>query len=510
MQNSKAIVVGAGIGGLVAALQLTMRGLDVTLIERAMRPGGKMREVSAGKAKIDAGPTVLTMRKVFEEIFASADTQLDDHLTLKQADILARHAWSETERLDLYADIERSVEAISAFSGTAEAQRFRQFCRHSQRVFRTLEDAFIHSVNPSPLSLVRDTKLLDLMNIKPYGTLWKGLGDYFHDDRLRQLFARYSTYVGSSPFLAPATLMLVAHVELDGVWLVEGGMHRIPEALARLCSQRGVDIRYGTAVTDISVQHGRAAGVRLATGEHLPADYVVANADVAALAAGRFGADVQRTVKAPKPEERSLSAVTWNLHSPTDGFPLLRHNVFFCRHYAAEFDDIFQQGRLPQEPTVYICAQDRDDRDDTTIKGPERLLCLVNAPPRGDLQPFSNAEIEQCEERTFALLARCGLQIKRRADTSVITNPTDFDRLFPATGGALYGQASHDWRASFKRQGVRAKLPGLYLAGGSVHPGAGVPMAAISGQMAAKAVLADLNSRRKSRRGGIFGGMLTR
>jgi 1-hydroxycarotenoid 3,4-desaturase len=171
----------------------------------------------------------------------------------------------------------------------------------------------------------------------------------------------------------------------------------------------------------------------------------------------------------------------------------VRHNVFFSRDYAAEFEAIFAQQRLPEEPTVYVCAQDRGD-DGGVPDGPERLLCLVNAPPRGDIQPFEPGEIEQCEEHTFNLLARCGLQVDLTPERRVITTPTEFERLFPATGGALYGRTSHGWQGPFSRSGARSKVPRLYLAGGSVHPGPGVPMAAISGRLAAEAMLADLSS----------------
>jgi 1-hydroxycarotenoid 3,4-desaturase len=194
------------------------------------------------------------------------------------------------------------------------------------------------------------------------------------------------------------------------------------------------------------------------------------------------------------PAIRSLSAVTWNLVAETRGFPLLRHTVFFSQDYPDEFDAIFRRTRLPNEPTVYLCAHDRDDRDGAAPEGPERLLCLVNAPAAGDSHPFDPAEIERCETRTFTLLERCGLAVARESASRLVTTPADFHRLFPATGGALYGQASHGWRASFSRPGTRSRVPGLYLAGGSVHPGAGVPMAALSGRLAATAVLSDLTS----------------
>ena len=494
MPLRRVAVVGAGIGGLAAALELAAQGLDVVVLEQAAAPGGKMREVVVGEARIDAGPTVLTMRWVFEELFAAAGASLGDHLLLHPAEILARHAWSETEGLDLFADLARSIDAIGAFAGLAEARAFREFSERARNVYRTLEGPFIRSSRPRPLGLTRGAGLRglgDLWRISPFTTLWRALGQHFRDPRLRQLFGRYATYCGSSPLLAPATLMLVAHVEQEGVWLVEGGMHRIAQAIATLAAARGATFRYETEVTEVIVRGGRAAGVRLATGEHIDADAVIVNADVAAVASGRLGASIARAAPATPPDARSLAAITWNMVARTAGFPLLRHTVFFSRDYPAEFDDIFRHDRTPTEPTVYICAQDRGDLADSRPSGPERLLCLVNAPASGDSRAFDADEIARCEARSFALLERCGLRIERSPGDCVVTTPADFERLYPATGGALYGRASHGWSASFKRPVARTRIDGLYLAGGSVHPGPGVPMAALSGRLAARALLED-------------------
>jgi 1-hydroxycarotenoid 3,4-desaturase len=506
-------VIGAGIAGLTAAVELAARGLAVTVVERAERPGGKMREIEIGGARLDAGPTVFTLRRVFEEIFADAGASLADHVTLRPVDVLARHAWSADERLDLFVDRDRSADAIGTFAGPAEARRFRAFCDHARRIYVTLEQPFIRAPQPSLKGLIGGVGLRglgSLWHIKPFETMWTALGDYFHDPRLRQLFGRYATYCGSSPYLAPATLMLVAHVELEGVWLVEGGMHRLAVALAELASRLGATFRYGTEVREVVVSGGRVAGVEFTTGERLPADAVVANADVAAVAGGYLGRGIANAIPPVRRSARSLSAVTWSLVAEAEGFPLLRHTVFFSNDYQAEFEDIFRRARLPAAPTVYVCALDRDDRGGVAQGGPERLLCLVNAPAIGDSHPFPAAEIEQCAERTFALLERCGLRVRRRPETTVVTTPAAFDRLFPATGGALYGQASHGWKASFERPGARTRIPGLYLAGGSAHPGPGVPMAALSGRMAATSLLADLASTSRSRGTAMSGGTSTR
>ncbi|MFP4682573.1 MAG: 1-hydroxycarotenoid 3,4-desaturase CrtD [Ectothiorhodospira sp.] len=502
MKTPRIVIIGAGIGGLSAALELTHRGMDVTVVDKARNPGGKIREVAVDGARGDAGPTVFTMRWVFDELMEAVGESLDAHLTLQPMDIIARHAWGPDECLDLYADPELSAQAIADFAGPGEAARFKDFCQRARRTYLTLKDSFIRSPRPTPVSLVGRAGLRglgDLLRISPYDTLWQALGEHFRDPRLHQLFGRYSTYCGSSPFQAPATLMLITHVEQEGVWMVEGGMARIPEALADLAARRGARFRQGRAVTEILVKGGRARGVRLEDGEEIQADAVLSNTDVAALRRGHLGDPARQALPSDRGRQRSLSAITWNLRAPVRGFPLLRHNVFFCQDYHAEFEDIFTRGRLPAEPTVYVCAQDRGDRE--TGEAPpsqgDRLFCLVNAPALGDRSAPSPEEIARCEETTFRLMERCGLQVDHTETEAVVTAPPQFETLFPGTGGGLYGQATHGWRASFNRPGARSRIPGLYLAGGSVHPGAGVPMATLSGRLAASALLADLSSRKR-------------
>ncbi|MEL7449767.1 MAG: FAD-dependent oxidoreductase, partial [Pseudomonadota bacterium] len=313
---------------------------------------------------------------------------------------------------------------------------------------------------------------------------WRSLVKVFRDDRLRQLFARYATYCGSSPFLAPATLMLIAHAERAGVWKVGGGMHVLAQTLASLAQARGAKLRYNAHVAALTRSGRRITGVRLDSGEELTADAVVFNGDTAALARGLLGDDSTAAVKVRT--QPSLSAMTWSMVARPQGFDLVHHNVFFGSDYQAEFDCLFGERRITSEPTVYLCAQDRGAGK--TPNERERIFCLINAPARN----LSPEEIERGETSMFALLEQQGLTLHDIDAGSVRTTPEDFARLFPATDGALYGRPTHGWNGSFSRPGSRARLQGLYFAGGSVHPGPGVPMTAMSGRLAAASVCADL------------------
>ena len=311
--------------------------------------------------------------------------------------------------------------------------------------------------------------------------------------------------------------MLVAHVELEGVWSVDGGMHALARAVADLAATHGASLHYHSPCKRILVTDGRASGIELENGEQLHADAVIFNGDASALAQGLLGKDAKKAADETPLNKRSLSAITWSVNARASGFPLVRHNVFFDDDYAQEFDRIFKHHKLPAKGTVYVCAQDRGD-DAFATGHKERLLCLVNAPPVGDMaspHPHSpqltDSEIQSCQEQSFNLLGQCGLALDLNSATAhhVRTTPTSFNQLFPGTGGALYGQASHGWMTPFQRPGSASKIPGLFLAGGSVHPGPGVPMAALSGQLAAATVMAHLASTKPLGRVRISGGMST-
>ncbi len=501
--SPQVLVIGAGAGGLTAAIMLAAAGLPVTILERAPNVGGKIRQIQTPAGPVDAGPTVFTMRWVFEEIFAAAGTSLTSHVGLSPLPVLARHAWDRGPTLDLFADLDASADAIGRFAGARDAAGYRRFAARGHKIYQALERPFLRAQQPgSAWALVRRAGVAEMLGIAAFSTLWREVARSFADPRLRQLFARYSTYSGSSPYLAPATLMLIAHVERAGVWRVDGGMAALAFSLAEVAASLGVIVRTGADVAAIEVTAGRACGVRLADGEVIGADAVIMAGDAAALSAGLLGAPVRNAV-AP-PGARSLSALTWGLAADVSGFALQHHNVFFGSAYCDEFDAIFARGALPRDPTVYLCAQDRGATD-AAPDATERLLLLVNAPPNGDARPPSEGEIAACQGQMLNRLGQCGLALRAMGEP-VMTGPEEFHALFPGTGGALYGAATHGSQASFRRPGSRTKVAGLYLAGGSAHPGAGVPMAALSGRLAAASVLDDLISARPLRMAVTRGG----
>jgi len=490
-KSPKILIVGAGIGGLTAAMELAHHGLDVTVLEKSEYPGGKIRQINVDNALIDSGPTVFTMRWIFEKLFDDCDESFDAEFELEALDILARHSWGEAP-LDLYADTQKSADAIGQFSGQRQSQLFLEFCKTARKVYGALKGPFIESPRPNMLGMMSALGLKKskvLWDIGPFSNLWSALESYFPDPRLHQLFGRYATYCGSSPYLAPATLMLIAEVEMEGVWSIKGGMAKIPEVIARLAQKKGCRFQYGAEVQSLELAENIVSGVKLGSGEVIECDYLIFNGDINALQKGLLGQAGNKAIPKNLKQTDSLSAITWSMRVKASGFPLVRHNVFFNQPYKSEFTDIFEKNTLPTNPTVYICAQDRTDIASGN-NDYERLLCLVNAPPNGDNQSYDYEEIERCEQKAFSLMRQYGLHLQDAQITQ--TTPQELANLFPGRGGALYGQATHGWMSSFQRLGSQSQISNLLLTGGSTHPGPGVPMAAMSGRLAAATLMERL------------------
>ncbi len=492
-------IVGGGIGGLAAAARLAGSGLAVRLFERHDWLGGKAREVRAGGLSVPAGPTVLTLKPVFEQLFDAAGGRLDEAVRLTPLDRLARHWWPDGSSMDLHADPAATREAVGAFAGRRAQAEHDAFRREAARIWGVLDRQFIARPLTGPLGLT--ARLLDrpadLVGLKPYASLWSALSRRFSDPRLVQLYARYATYCGTSPFRAPATLMLVAHVESLGVWRVDGGIAALARAIAALARARGAVLETGAAVASVIVDGGRASGLVLEDGRRVRARAVIVNADPQAIADGTLGEAARGAVRAMPERARSLSALVWAMEGRLEGAgatAAAHHNIVFSADYRAEFDAI-ARGRLPEDPSVYVCAADGpgDDGDGRA------LFAIVNAPPTGDRGRPTSEEEHRCETAMLTSLRRGGLSLRWKDGASVRLGPRAQHRLWPSTGGALYGRASHGPLGSFLRPGSATRLPGLFCAGGGTHPGPGVPMAAISGQLAADAVLMDLGCDRRSR-----------
>jgi 1-hydroxycarotenoid 3,4-desaturase len=388
--------------------------------------------------------------------------------------------------LDLFDDHERSEAAIADFAGQGAADDFKAFSDRAKRLFDAFEIPMMRTAEPSSLQLTRTVlsqpSLVPAM--APTSTLSKLLQSSFSDPRLRQLFGRYATYVGGAPSRAPAILALIWQAEAAGVWTVEGGIHALVEAIASRAATLGARIQTNAHVARILIGPKGVSGVELEDGQSISCETIIYAGDPRALATGELGPHLRHVARQTKVTPRSLSARVHSFAAQVSGPELAHHNVFFDKDPTAEFDDLLS-GYLPNDPSIYLCATDRGMSQPTPDL--ERFEIITNAPA----EPGRFEDTTTWHPKIMQRMARFGISFQPMPTQLSVTTESDFAQMFPASLGALYGQSPHGLTAGLRRPTARTRVPGLYLAGGGCHPGAGVPMATLSAKHAVEAISND-------------------
>jgi len=491
---SRIVVVGAGVGGLAVAARLAATGHLVTVCEQADRVGGKLAQeevtTPAGTFTFDTGPSLLTMPQVFDDLFRATGDPLHTVLDLVPLDPVARCTFADGTTLAVCTDHDELCRRMHAALGGTAGADWDRLWRRAAAIWAATSGPFLHSPIEGPATLLRQSvHLRDLATIAPWQTL-RGLGrSHLADPRLRLLLERYATYTGSDPRRAPAALAAVPYAELAyGGWYVRGGLRRLAEALLDRCTELGVVVRTGTDVRSVDLVGGRAGGVTMAGGGRLPADVVVANADAAHLYTDLVtvpGALARLARATP-----SLSGFVLLLGLRGRTPEISHHNVFFPADYDAEFDAVFGRAGPPRpvaDPTLYVS---RADDPAAAPAGHESWFVLVNAPRHGvggvdwDFPGLAGGYADLLLTR----LAARGLDVRDRVLFAHRRTPADLERATRAPGGAIYGSSSNGPRAAFLRPANRSRLPGLFLVGGSAHPGGGLPLVALSAQIVARMI----------------------
>lgn len=491
------IVIGAGMGGLSAAIGLAIRGVRVTILEQGPRVGGKLNIWQRDGFTFDTGPHVLTMRWALDEVFAQAGRRLEDSIDLVPLDTVCRYHFPGGETLDAPADSEAAAQAMARFA-PGDEPGFRRFLDYARRVSEATTDPFLRqdfgaSVRGIP-NAAQWRQLGEFLALKPWRSLRDVVQEHFHDPRLRQVFELYALYSGSHPARVSGIFATVADVQWrGGTFYVLGGLYRLAEALRELALSCGVQIRTNAPVAEVLVKGGRARGVVTATGERLFADAVVCNADcLQAL-----------TTLVPTPARRRwTNERVGRIEPSTSAFLLLlgvrgtypqlaHHNSFLSADGEAEFASIFDQHRPADDPTVGIACQSVTD---PTQAPPScsNLFVMTNPPPVG---PEFDWRTQAARYRDVVLskLERMGLTgLRENILVEQLWTPLELQAWYGAWRGAIYGLSSNGWRQAFLRPPqVSPDVKGLYFVGGSTHPGGGLPLCALSGTNVARRIVQD-------------------
>lgn len=487
-----AIVVGAGLGGLAAAIRLAAAGWRVRVYEKQPGPGGKAFSETHGTYRFDTGPSLFTMKPVFEALFAAAGRRLEDYLTLTPLERICNYFWRDGTRAASFSDHDRMADEFARVFGEPR-EHLDRYLDYSKRIYRITSHLFLEkSLHEWSTYASRGfwSSLIQLGRIDALRTMADANASFFDSPYLRQFFNRYATYNGSNPYRTPATLNIIPHVEYGiGAWAVEGGIHAVPQAMHRLASDLGVELEYGVAVERITCDRNRAVtGVRVG-GRDVRADAVVSNADVMVTYRDLLGDTDARLYRRYQRLEPSSSGLVfyWGIRRQFSETGL--HNIFFSDDYRREFEQIFEEARCPDDPTIYVNITSKEGAPQDAPPGGENWFVLINAP--FDSGQDWNAEADRMRSVVLNRISReLGTDIESLIESEGRLLPTDISARTDSFRGSLYGISSNSRLAAFLRHPNRSRrYRGLYIVGGSAHPGGGMPLVVLGGSIVADLVL---------------------
>ncbi|MDX1590892.1 MAG: phytoene desaturase family protein [Balneolaceae bacterium] len=475
--SDKAIVIGAGLGGLAAACLLAKRGYTVQVFEKNRTPGGKMQQVQQGPYRFDTGPSLFTMPFILERLFRECGKAMEDYLKIEEPEPLCRYFYRDGTRFDSYSDREDALSEIKRIA-PEDADSYNRFLEHTEELYRKTSDAFIFN----PLFELRDLKslnLTDFLGIDAFSTVSGVVDDFFQSTYLRQFFKRFTTYNGSSPYQAPATLNVIPHVELNqGGYYVDGGLYQIALSLEKMATELGVSFRYNTDVKEILTDSGVASGIRTLEGLVHKADIVVANSDATDTILNLLPDDSVSGFKRKRQKkiEPSCSGFVLLLGCNASWDQLKHHNIFFSGDYRREFEQIFKEKQLPDDPTIYI-ANTSYTNPEHAPPGGSNLFILVNAPYLHSAQNWDTITPEYSSFLIGELESRGLTGLRDSIEFSETINPADFYERYRSNRGSIYGTASNSRFSAFLRPRNKLRnIDHLFLVGGSTHPGGGIPL----------------------------------
>ena len=478
---NRVVVIGAGIGGLTAACLLAADGCKVTVVEKNESVGGKMNQLTKKGYRFDTGPSLLTMPGILNQLFEYCGKSMSEYLSLIPLNPVCRYHYSDGVRMDASEHRERMLAEVGRIA-PEDVKAYEAFLEYSNRIYDLTTDVFLFH----PLRSYRDLFQLpvtDVFKIDAFSTVSKRVDTYFKSEYMRMFFKRFATYNGSSPYLAPATINVIPHVEMNqGGYYVKGGLYQIALALEKLALQLGVKIKTDTMVRRIEMHDDMAEGVTTEDG-YYTADLIVANTDAHEtylnllphyVTPGAKRRQIDRT-------EPSCSGFVLMLGCNRKWTDILaHHSIFFSKDYKAEFDDIFTRKKLPDEPTIYVANTSHSDPEHAPDGG-SNLFILVNAPYLHESQNWDELESRYTDLIIDSLEKRGLTGLRDSILVKETITPRDFYHQYRSNRGSIYGTSSNSRFAAFMRPRNRSPyVDNVWLVGGSTHPGGGIPLAALS------------------------------
>jgi phytoene desaturase len=479
MKQKRAVIIGGGLGGLAAALRLATSGWQVTVCEQGESFGGKMNSWSERGYQFDTGPSLITMPWVFQELFETAGSRLEDHVELVRLHPLAEYVYDDGTRFTYTTSLPDWLPTLRQLE-PRDVDGFFKFMQLGARLFEVSQETFLRR-RPLDWPRAHDLSVLRHLPLRyGWGNYHRMVAAHFRSPYLRQLYDRYPTYVGSSPYAAPATLAVIPYIEYAcGGWYARGGLYRIVQSLLELAERAGVKLLLRARVARIEHEGHRVKAVQLDDGRRLPAEVVVMNGD-ASDAPKLLGEVNDHGLPLA---QRSLSGLVFLLGLKRMLPELQHHTIYFSADYQREFAQLFDERCFPDDPTVYVNAPSRSDRSLVPGQG-ETLFVMANA-PANDADTWDEEQISVARRRVFERLCRSGFpEIESDIIVSDVWTPRRIAQRYLMPGGAIYGTHSHGWRRAFLRPPNKAAgYAGLYYVGGSTHPGGGTPTVLLSAQI---------------------------
>lgn len=471
-------VIGAGLGGLSVSCLLATAGHEVAVFEKNSGVGGKMNQLEAKGFRFDTGPSLLTMPFVLEKLFTECNAKIDDYLELVSLEPICRYFYPDGTVFDNFEDNAATLKEIKAIA-PEDATTYGNFLDYAESLYLKTADAFIFN----PLYGIQDLKevnLLSFFGIDAFTTVSKRVDREFQSTYLRKFFKRFTTYNGSSPFLAPATLNVIPHVEINqGGYYVKGGLFKVAEALYKLAQSMGVEFHFGQEIKSILVEDNQTTGIRLKNNNKvIQTDLVVSNSDATETIAHLLpdSSISPREKKKAVSIEPSCSGFVLLLGIDKKYEQLVHHNVFFSQDYEHEFSQIFNHKVMPDDPTIYIANTSYTDPNHAP-EGGSNLFILVNAPYLSDSYLWEE-QGEKYGDKIIQELDKRGLDnLSNHIFFRKSINPQDFYQKYLSNKGSIYGTSSNNKFSAFLRpRNKSTNIDKLYFVGGSTHPGGGIPL----------------------------------